>query len=450
MAKPSKLSSTTLNALYNVCPLDTSRRSLRNSLHDILYKDPDFRKKSQAHTTIFGWFEDEKLSSSSTSSKLPKGTTIFKKTRLYSSTVYGPCGTVNNHSTRTTRESSPEVQQNFSFTENEQGAVIEPFVNLAEKAIYEFLVKNESVIPLEVVERFVAKQRPPVSTDFNNADLLCMLNFLIENINIFLKKSVFHGRFKANPVELLTNFKMNIRNKLAHGVVINDKGRWSDHALQHVAILACEVIICLSGNYEDASAKKETNVDPSQKRKLDETLDNIENIDTPRKKKADDSNFGEITDLTLVILGELEETEKGDKKKMLKLAMDENEYMTKFWKMLIAPRVGINRLAWKRNCDHVITNILKKCSYYIWRGVVSSGSVWEFSWKRNCDHVITNILKKCSYYIWRGVVSSGLVGLTEDKRSYLFCRYLYTVNLGEKFFTHYCAYDMTKPRERGR
>ncbi|CAG8740669.1 1331_t:CDS:1, partial [Cetraspora pellucida] len=159
MAKPSKLSkwlrsgviernikntfSATLNALYNVCPLEISRRSLRDSLHDILYKDPDFCKKSQAHTTIFGWFEDEKLSTSSTSSKLPKGTTIFKKTQLYSSTVYGPCGTVNNHSTRTIRESSPEVQQNFSFTENEQGAVIEPFVNLAEKAIYEFLVKNE-------------------------------------------------------------------------------------------------------------------------------------------------------------------------------------------------------------------------------------------------------------------------------------------------------------------
>ncbi|CAG8614531.1 4877_t:CDS:2, partial [Racocetra fulgida] len=219
----------------------------------------------------------------------------------------------------TTRESSPEVQQNFSFTKNEQGAVIEPFVNLAEKAIYEFLVKNKSVIPLEVVERFVTKQHSPVSTDFNNADLLCILNFLIENINIFLKKSVFHGRFKANPVELLTNFKMNIRNKLVHGIVINKR------LLKRSYASACQNISVQSGNYEDVSAKKE-NVDREiTKRWLDKTLDNIENIDTPQKKKADDSNFGEITDLTLDILGELKETEKDDKKKILKLAMDENE-----------------------------------------------------------------------------------------------------------------------------
>ncbi|RHZ76669.1 hypothetical protein Glove_194g16 [Diversispora epigaea] len=245
-------------------------------LHDSIYIGrplhyPDFRKKSQAHTTIFGWFEDQKLPSSS-SSTLPKGTTIFKKTRLYSSTVYGPCETVNNH----IRESSPEVKPNFSFTENERGAVIEPVVNLAEKAIYGFLVKNESAIPLEVIEK----------------------------------------------------------NKLAHGIMINEKGRWSDHALQHVTILACEIVICLASREKklDVAPGDKENVDPSQKRKLD----NIENIDTPQKKRLDDANFGEITDFIIDILGELEETEKGDKKKMLKLAMDENEYMAKFWKMVRA------------------------------------------------------------------------------------------------------------------
>ena len=72
-----------------------------------------------------------------------------------------------------------------------------------------------------------------------------MLNFIIENINIFLKKSVFHGTYKANPVELLTSFKKDVRNKLAHGTTINEKGRWSDHALEHVTILTCEVVICL-------------------------------------------------------------------------------------------------------------------------------------------------------------------------------------------------------------
>jgi hypothetical protein len=72
-----------------------------------------------------------------------------------------------------------------------------------------------------------------------------MLNFIIENIKIFSKNSVFHGTYKANPVELLTSFKKDVRNKLAHGTTINEKGRWSDHALEHVTILACEVVICL-------------------------------------------------------------------------------------------------------------------------------------------------------------------------------------------------------------
>ncbi|KAG9305669.1 hypothetical protein G9A89_022591 [Geosiphon pyriformis] len=48
----------------------------------------------------FGWFEDEKLFSST----LPKKTTIFKKSRLYSSTVYAK--TVNNNHNR---ESSPKL-----------------------------------------------------------------------------------------------------------------------------------------------------------------------------------------------------------------------------------------------------------------------------------------------------------------------------------------------------
>ncbi|RHZ89358.1 hypothetical protein Glove_16g94 [Diversispora epigaea] len=159
-----------------------------------------------SHTTIFGWFEDQKLSSSS--STLPRGITIFKKTRLYSSTVYMDLVKL---STTTF-----------------------PFVNLAEKAIYEFLAKNESAIPLE---------------------------------------------------------KMNVRNKLVHGIMINEKGRWSDHALQRVTILACEVVICLGGNYEDKKPDvvpgDKENVDPSQKRKLD----NIENIVTPQKKRLDDANF---------------------------------------------------------------------------------------------------------------------------------------------------------------
>ncbi|CAG8826171.1 44462_t:CDS:2 [Gigaspora margarita] len=91
-------------------------------------------------------------------SRQSKPFAIFKKTRLHSSAVGQHVTITHNYKeNRTVRDSSPSVLQSFSFTENEQGAVIEPFVNLVEKAIYEFLVKNESTIPLEVVENFCSK-----------------------------------------------------------------------------------------------------------------------------------------------------------------------------------------------------------------------------------------------------------------------------------------------------
>jgi len=197
---------------------------------------------------MFGWLEDKKLSSSSSSSsqKQSKPFVGFKKTRFHSSAVGQYATVTNNRKDNTTaRDSYPSIKQSFSFTEKEQGAIIEPFINLVERAVYDFLVNNEDIIPLEIVESFADKQRPPISKDFCNADLLCMLNFILENITIFSKKSVFHGQYKANPAELLIDFKKKVRNKLAHGIVVSGKGRWSDHALQHVSILACEVIICL-------------------------------------------------------------------------------------------------------------------------------------------------------------------------------------------------------------
>ncbi|CAG8744735.1 9617_t:CDS:2, partial [Racocetra fulgida] len=251
---------------------------------------------------------------------------------------------------RTVRDSSPSVLQSFSFTENEQGAVIEPFVNLVEKAIYEFLVKNESTIPLEVVENFCSKQRPPVNTDFSNADLLCMLNFMIENIKIFLKNAVFHGQFKANPVELLTNFKKNVRNKVAHGIVVDEKGGNYEEALAKKENVDSEIIkrwidIASQKRKPDAVFGNKENVD-SQKRKLDKVLDDKENIDAPQKRIFKDKenvtplqqenidvignvNFGKMIGLILDIFEDLEETEKDDRKKILKLAFDENVYMSK-------------------------------------------------------------------------------------------------------------------------
>ncbi|KAF0403876.1 hypothetical protein F8M41_009163 [Gigaspora margarita] len=125
-----------------------------------------------------------------------------------------------------------QIKQAFSFTASEQGAVVEPLLNLVEKAIYKFFVDSESFIPLDVVKSFCAKQHPPI-------------------------KPLFHGRYKANLVELLSNFKKNVRNKMAHGIVVDEKGRWSDHELQHISLLACEVVICLGGDCKEASSNKE-------------------------------------------------------------------------------------------------------------------------------------------------------------------------------------------------
>ncbi|CAB4434814.1 unnamed protein product [Rhizophagus irregularis] len=214
----------TLDAIYDACPLRRSRRSIRDSLCDILYGDETFRKSSPANIMIFGWFEDEKLSSSSSSSSQKRSKSkpfaVFKKTRFHSSAVGQTASITNNYiDNRTARDSSPSVKQSFSFSDSEQGAIIEPFINLSEKTVSDFLANNESTIPLEVVEPFANKQRPPISRDFY-------------------------------------------------------------------------------GDYEKAFANKE----------------NFDNEMTNRKL--------------------LEETEKEDRKKMLKLAMEENDYLTKFWRTI--------------------------------------------------------------------------------------------------------------------
>ncbi|KAF0403877.1 hypothetical protein F8M41_009164 [Gigaspora margarita] len=71
----------TLDKLHSICPLNISRTSLRDSLHDNLYHDEAFRQ-NPAYKIIFNWFE---ASSQKTRSARPVA--IFKKTRLYSSVV---------------------------------------------------------------------------------------------------------------------------------------------------------------------------------------------------------------------------------------------------------------------------------------------------------------------------------------------------------------------------
>ncbi|CAG8740521.1 12671_t:CDS:2, partial [Racocetra persica] len=94
----------------------------------------------------------------------------------------------NNYNTeqKNDRESSPPIKHAFSFIDEEQGAFIEPILNLVERALNEVLIENQHMISSKVVEIF--------------------------NIKIF-DKSAFHGQHKSTPTELFKNYKNNVRNK---------------------------------------------------------------------------------------------------------------------------------------------------------------------------------------------------------------------------------------------
>ncbi|CAG8444532.1 390_t:CDS:2 [Ambispora gerdemannii] len=215
-----------------------------------------FRRKSPAHITVFNWFEKD------SSSEQSKPVAVFKKTRLYSSIAKQDSShaIINNYNNdrKPIRKSSP-IKQVFSFTASEQGAVIEPFLNLTEKAIYKFLVDNESWIPLDVLQAFCAKQRPP---------------------------SVFHGQYKANPVELLSNFKKYVRNKMR-------MGSCSSAETTKKYLITRRILTTI-------------------KRWINKANENHSHL--LQKRKLDDTNFEKITEFVLDVLEEVEETEEGDKR----------------------------------------------------------------------------------------------------------------------------------------
>ncbi|CAG8491518.1 13216_t:CDS:2 [Dentiscutata heterogama] len=283
----------TIDSLRDVCPLKVSSEIISKSLHDILCNDKVFREQSKIHTKIFDWFK--KKNEEKNSPKPSRPYAVFKK-RVYSSAFFGSKVT-NNYNTEQTRESSPPpVKQIFSFSDEEQGAIIEPLLNLVEKALNEFLIKNEHMISSEVVEGFAAKQRPPINPDFSNADTLNMLNFMIENIKIF-DKSVFHGQHKSAPVNLFKNFKNNVRHKMAHGILIDQK---VDGAITH-----SKMLLFLRGNYKELYAIKERLDNAIIEKWTDKPTLEVENknyenqIQSP-KRKHDDSNFCEMEDEDLI------------------------------------------------------------------------------------------------------------------------------------------------------
>lgn len=61
---------------------------------------------------------------------------------------------------------------------------------------------------------------------------------------------------------------------------------------------------------------------------------NCENQSRPLKRKYDSTDFCEMTRFVLEILKEVEETKEGTKKKIMKLALRENEYITQIWRAI--------------------------------------------------------------------------------------------------------------------
>ncbi|CAG8780073.1 3730_t:CDS:2, partial [Racocetra fulgida] len=156
------------------------------------------------------------------------------KTKLYLSVVRqqdsssATINNYNNNSNKRIREITPPVKQAFSFTASKQGVIVEPLLNLVEKAIYKFFVENE------------------------------------------------------NCKEASSN-KENIDNEVVQ--------RWINKADKEYSHL-------------------------------------------PQKRKLDDTNLGKITKFVLNILEETKEIEKGDKQKILRLALNEDEYLIKLWRAI--------------------------------------------------------------------------------------------------------------------
>jgi len=97
------------------------------------------------------------------------------------------------------------------------------------------------------VRNFVSKCNPPKKDDFSDADLLCLLDFIMQNINLFTlgqHQTLFHGSNNINPSFIFKSFKVEARHHNAHGIT-NLKGRWSDEKLLRLSTLALEVTVCL-------------------------------------------------------------------------------------------------------------------------------------------------------------------------------------------------------------
>ncbi|CAI2178166.1 9375_t:CDS:2 [Funneliformis geosporum] len=191
---------------------------------------------------------------------------------------------------------------------------------------YKFIVKHENYIPSEVVKNFTAKCNPPRQVDFSDADLLCILNFIIHNITLFTtghsNQTLFHGEYKIDPSDLLKSFKIEARNHNAHAIT-QPMGRWNDEELQRLSTLALKVIVCLGDNEL---------FDPLIKIK-NELNDKLTERLTLRIENKDE-DLADLVDFALDNINKIKSSNKENIKQILQLAMNKDHTFFNIWKRL--------------------------------------------------------------------------------------------------------------------
>ncbi|CAJ0769044.1 20560_t:CDS:2, partial [Entrophospora sp. SA101] len=320
--------------------VDGQKETLRSSIKVLLKEDKVLQKDCKQ---LNAWFIDiEKKEKNRKELKIidRKDCAIFKKARFFSSVVQHAIGGLTDNEFK---KELQEIPQRFSFSASKQGSYVEPILQYVEKSLFGFIIKHQQYIPSKTVKEFVTKCTPPRQMDFSDADLLCLLNFIIQNISLFTigqsDQTLFHGQYKLNPSDLLKSFKTEARNHNAHGIT-QLEGRWNDEKLQRLSTLALEVVGCL-GDKETFESLVEI------KLKLDSEL--TEHIISTMKRKCEengnehhekrrntmDIELGELSDFALDIINKLDSSDKQELKQIVRLAVDKNEAFMNIWRSLV-------------------------------------------------------------------------------------------------------------------
>ncbi|RHZ88869.1 hypothetical protein Glove_21g41 [Diversispora epigaea] len=343
------------------------RRALMSSLRDLMKKDEALRKE---YESLDVWFT-EKEKNLKTVDKENRAT--FKKARVIQYSIsYGADSIQTQNSNNIAREhavstnikelqeidplngqkakkeevenlSSLRIPHKFSFPASKQGSYVEPILEHVEKALFRFVVKYQDYIPSNIVKEFAIKCNPPRNIDFSDADILCLLNFIIKHISLFIiphsDKTLFHGEYKLKPLDVLKSFKIEARNHYAHGIT-QSEGKWNDEKLQRLSTLALELVDCLGDENAFESLleiKRNLSSELAEqyalplKRKHESDEDEFQE----KKRRMTDEELGELMDFALDIINKLESESEEHLNQIVRLAVDKNEAFINIWRSLI-------------------------------------------------------------------------------------------------------------------